>query len=100
MSCNLTSSCCDRQFPLGAGILQQPSCFDTGQLSAHCTAWIGYRSYKMPLIKYAPFSVKTPLQQMATQFYSALNYLNTHHDFVSVNENPPVSDGQGLSCSF
>jgi hypothetical protein len=32
---------------------------------------------------------------MATQFYSALNYLNTHHDFVSVNDNPPVSDAQG-----
>jgi hypothetical protein len=33
---------------------------------------------------------------MATQFYSALNYLNTHHDFVSVNDNPPVSDAQGI----
>lgn len=32
---------------------------------------------------------------MATQFYSALNYLNTHHDFVPVNNNPPVSDAQG-----
>jgi len=47
-----------------------------------------------------PFSVQISLQQMATQFYSALNYLNTHHDFVSVNENPPVSDAQGLSPLF
>jgi hypothetical protein len=32
--------------------------------------------------------------QMATQFYSALHYLNTHHDFVSVNDNPPVTDSE------
>jgi len=31
---------------------------------------------------------------MSTQFYSALNYLNTHHDFVPVNNQPPVSDAQ------
>ena len=48
----------------------------------------------------SPLFSKSPLQQMATQFYSALNYLNTHHDFVSVNENPPVSDAQGVSRSF
>lgn len=35
---------------------------------------------------------------MATLFYSALNYLNTHHDFVSVNDNPPVSDAQGCQA--
>jgi hypothetical protein len=32
---------------------------------------------------------------MATQFYSALHYLNTHHDFVPVNDSRPVSDPQG-----
>jgi mediator of RNA polymerase II transcription subunit 21 len=32
---------------------------------------------------------------MATQFYSALHYLNTNHDFVSVNDNPSVADAQG-----
>ena len=34
---------------------------------------------------------------MATQFYSALNYLNTRHDFVPVNDQPPVTDAQGYS---
>jgi len=37
------------------------------------------------------------LQKMATQFYSALNYLNTHHDFVPVNDSPAVSDPQGAT---
>jgi mediator of RNA polymerase II transcription subunit 21 len=31
---------------------------------------------------------------MATQFYSALHYLNTNHNFVTVNENPSVADPQ------
>jgi hypothetical protein len=33
--------------------------------------------------------------QMATQFYLTLNYLNTHHDFAPVNDQPPVGDAQG-----
>jgi hypothetical protein len=33
---------------------------------------------------------------MATQFYSALHYLNTNHNFVTVNENPSVADSQGI----
>jgi hypothetical protein len=41
------------------------------------------------------FKVIHGLKQMATQFYSELNYLNTHHDFVSVNDIPALSDPQG-----
>lgn len=39
---------------------------------------------------------------MATQFYSALHYLNTHHDFVPVNNSGPVSDPQGslVACNL
>jgi hypothetical protein len=39
---------------------------------------------------------------MATQFYSALHYLNTHHDFVPVNNSGPVSDPQGslVACKL
>jgi hypothetical protein len=37
---------------------------------------------------------------MATQFYSALHYLNTHHGFVPVNNNPAVSDPQGNSIQM
>ena len=37
---------------------------------------------------------------MATQFYSALNYLNSHHGFVPVNDSPAVSDPQGDQAEY